>query len=107
MLIESKANEEILKKAAEDLDGYIKVVIDLERGILTVGGLRHVEGEQLLLKEGSKQFDLWGGGFDLETGEIDYDSMINLKPSDNNPSRTVLSEEIRSRMDEIIKKLLK
>lgn len=105
-LVKSKADEKTTKKAAEDLDGYIKVVIDIEKKILTAGGLRHVEGEQLLLKEGSKQKNLWGGGFDLETGEIDYDSMINIRPNQDNPSRTVLSEEIREKMNKIITDLL-
>lgn len=106
ILVTTKADEESKKKAAEDLEGYIKVVVDLEKGILTAGGVRHVEGEQLLLKEGSRQSNLWGGGFDLETREIDYDSMINIRPNQDNPSRTVLSQEIRGKMDKIIKKLL-
>lgn len=66
-----------------------------------------MEGEELLLKEGSKQENLWGGGLDLETGEIDFDSMINLRPSQNNPSREVLSQDIRRIMENIIRKLLK
>lgn len=106
LVITSKADGETLKKAAEDLDGYIKVVVDLEKQILTAGGVRHVEGEQLLLSQGSKQSNLWGGGLDLETSGIDHDSMINIRPNQDNPSREVLSEDIRKRMDEIIHKLL-
>ena len=67
----------------------------------------HVDGEQLLLEDGSKQKDLWGGGLDLETGEIDFDSMINIRPSDNNPSREVLSQEIRKKMENFIRELLR
>lgn len=107
IIIKEKADEEILKKVSEDLEGYIKVVVDIKKGILTAGGLRHFEGEELLLKDGSKQHDLWGGGLDLETGEIDFDSMINLRPNDNNSSREVLSAEIRKEMEKIIKGLLK
>ncbi len=107
MIIKSKADEETLKKIAEDLEGYIKVVVDIERGILTAGGLRHFEGEELLLKDGSVQKDLWGGGLDLETNEIDYDSMINIRPNQGNTSREVLSEEIRKKMDQIIRELLR
>lgn len=107
VLIKSQTDDETLKKAAEDLEGYVKVVIDLEKEILTAGGLRHVEGEQLLLKMGSKQENLWGGGLDLQTGEVDYDSMINIRPNQENTSREVLSQEIRNKMLEIIKKLLK
>lgn len=107
ILIESKTDIETLKKAAEDLDGYIKFVVDIEKDIMTIGGVRHVEGEQLLLEKGSKQKDLWGGGFDQETDEVDFDSMINIRPNDNNPSRTVLSEETRGKVLDIVNKLLK
>ena len=91
---------------ASDLQGYIKVVVDIRRNILTAGGERHVDGEQLLLIDGSHQFDLWGGGFDTETKEIDYNSMINLRPADRNPSREILSEEMRNKFNTIIKTIL-
>lgn len=107
LLIKSRVDEDSLKKIAEDLDGYVKLVVDIEQGILAAGGLRHVEGEELLLQEGSKQEDLWGGGLDLETDEIDFDSMINLRPNQKNNSREVLLEEIRSKMTETIRKLLR
>ena len=96
-----------MTKAAEDLDGYIKVVVDIHKRILTAGGTRHVEGEQLLLQNGSRQEDLWGGGYDMETQGIDYDSMINIRPAQKNTSREVLSPEVRTVMDDVIGKLLK
>lgn len=92
---------------AEDLAGYIKIVVDIHREILSGGGGRHVDGEQILLEDGSKQEDLWGGGFDLETGEVDYNSMINIRPSQNNLSRDIMSSEIRKEFDILVKKLLK
>lgn len=107
ILVKEKVSEENLKKAAEDLDGYIKFVVDLEQGILTAGGLRHVDGEQLLLKMGSKQENLWGGGLDLETGDLDYDSMINIRPAQSNSSREVLDQNVRDKMTQIVDKLLK
>lgn len=91
---------------AEDFDGYIKLVIDIGKKILAGGGKRHFEGEQLLLKQGSKQKDLWGGGLDLASKEIDYNSVINLRPSQNNPSRDILSLETRKKFDNIVKNLL-
>lgn len=107
ILITSKANEETLKKVAEDLAGYIKFVVDIEKKILTAGGLRHFDGEQLLLQNGSKQANLWGGGLDLETGEIDFDSMINIRPNQGNASREILSQGIRQQVEEVVKDLLK
>ncbi len=106
LLITQHATKEQIHQASEDLDGYVKFVIDIEKKILTAGGMKHVEGEQLLLKEGSPQANLWGGGLDLETKEIDYDSMINIRPTVGNTSRQVMDETIRKQMDEIVKKLL-
>lgn len=106
LLVTSKIAEADLQKVAEDLNGYIKVVVDIERGILTAGGTRHAEGEDLLLKNGSNQQNLWGGGLDLETNEIDFDSMINIRPNDGNSSREVLNESVRKEMATIIRSLL-
>lgn len=90
---------------AEDYQGYIKLVVDVERGVLAGGGERHYEAEKVLLDKGSKQENLWGGGIDWETNEIDYNSIINLR-SKQNPSRDVLSESIRNKFDKIVKDLL-
>lgn len=106
LVIRKKAAKDEIEKMSEDLAGYIKVVVDIESRILAGGGQRHVEGEQKLLQEGSRQHNLWGGGFDTETKEIDYNSIINLRPSQDNPSRDILSLEIRKIFDEIIKDFL-
>lgn len=103
-LITTPIGETIQKEIAQDIAGYVKVVIDVERDIMAAGGTRHVEGEQLLLQNGSKQENLWGGGVDLETKDIDFDSMINLRPSQSNPSREVLSQDIRQKMEQTIRK---
>lgn len=106
LIIRKKATAEEISKMAEDFDGYIKLVVDVQSEILAGGGERHVEGEQALLKEGSKQENLWGGGWDMETSEIDYNSIINLRPQQNNPSRDILSSSIRKKFEMIVKKLL-
>jgi len=107
LIIRQRADEEILKKVVEDLNGYVKVVVDVRRKILSAGGKLHVDGEKLLLQGGSKQADLWGGGIDFETGEIDLDSMINLRPSQRNTSREVLDPNIRKEIEVIIHNLLR
>lgn len=106
LVIRKKASQEEIKKMAEDFDGYIKVVVDIEKEILAGGGERHVDAEQILLKKDSRQADLWGGGLDLQTKEIDYNSIINLRPNQDNPSRDILSTEIRKKFDKIVKDLL-
>lgn len=106
LVINKKASNEEVEKMSEDFEGYIKIVVDIDKGLLAGGGKRHVDGEQKLLSEGSKQRNLWGGGIDLDTKEIDYNSIINLRPSQNNPSRDILSSKIRKDFDKIVKELL-
>ena len=107
LIIRKKADEDIIKKVSEDLNGYVKVTIDVKRGILAAGGTLHVDGEKILLEDGSKQSDLWGGGVDFETGEIDFDSMINIRPAQKNAAREVLDKKVRQKMEDIIHRLLK
>lgn len=105
-IIQEKATVEQIKQMAKDFDGYIKLVVDVERKILAGGGKRHFDGEQKLLEDGSKQENLWGGGLDLETKEVDYNSIVNLRPSQDNPSRDILSTKIRKEFDKIVRGLL-
>lgn len=74
---------------------YIKTVIDIDRKICVAGMDRHFEGEQMLLNDGSLQRNIWGGGIDLETLEIDYNSFINIRPNDNNLKNDIQSEALR------------
>jgi len=105
LIVRSKIDLETRKKIAEDLKGYIKIVVDVRRNILAAGGEKHVDGERLLLEDGSRQEDLWGAGLDLETGEMDFDSLINLRPTQNR-SREILDEEIRKKAESLIQFLL-
>lgn len=105
VLVKKMATEVQIKKAAKNLNGYIKVVVDIKKEILAAGSERHFQEEELLLKLGSKQEYLWGGGIDWETKGVDYNSIINLRPNQDNPSRDILSKEIREKFDFIIKKL--
>lgn len=106
IILNSKITPEQLKQVSEDIEGYVKFVVDIHKKILAAGGKMHTDCEKRLLEDGSKQSDLWGGGWDLETNELDYDSMINIRPSQGNPSREVLSEDIRKQMTEVAKNLL-
>ena len=80
----------------EQFGVYIKTVIDIEKKVCIAGMDRHFEGEQMLLKSGSKQSNLWGGGIDLNSKDIDFNSFINIRPNDNNTSNEIQSVEIRS-----------
>ncbi len=93
--------KEELEKLKEQFDTYIKTVIDVKRKICSAGANRHFESEKILLKKGSKQKDLWGGGIDTETKIIDYNSFINIRPQDKNPSNEILDVNMRQKFERL------
>lgn len=95
--------EEEIEKLKEQFDVYIKTVIDVENKVCSAGMDRHYEGEKVLLAQGSKQKDLWGGGIDLETKTIDFNSFVNIRPNDNNTSNEIQDDKIRETFEQITK----
>jgi hypothetical protein len=89
-------SKEEIEQLKEQFEVYIKTVIDVQKRICVAGMDRHFEGEQILLDLGSKQNDLWGGGIDLETREIDFNSFINIRPLDNNTKNEIQNEQIKA-----------
>lgn len=103
LLTEDKITEKDLKTALQDWGpDYVKVVVDVESGVMTIGGEWHADGEKLLLEKGSKQADLWGGGMNLASGRVDFNALINLRPGDN-PSQEILDRGIRERFEKLVR----
>ena len=92
-----------IKSLKELFDSYIKTVIDVKRKVCSAGCDRHFESEEILLREGSNQSDVWGGGIDLETKVIDFNSFINIRPKDGNTSNEIQADRIRERFEELTK----
>jgi len=100
-----------LKEIASQLFGdVIKAVVDVEKEIMVINADMHADEEAWLLDRGSKQQDLWGINLYPELyGQedfIEFDSMINLRPSQGNASRGVEDEKIRNKINEIVYKLI-
>lgn len=90
-----------IEQLQEVFDTYIKTVIDMKLKICSAGMDLHFEGENILLDQGSKQSDIWGGGIDLETKMIDFNSFINIRPNDNNNSNEILDPKIRKEYEKL------
>lgn len=87
----------------------VKAVVDLRRGIMLLDADMHADQEAELLAEGSAQCDLWGINLypDLPEAEwLEFDSMINLRPSFGNRSRGVDDPETRSRIATLVQQLV-
>jgi Protein of unknown function (DUF5674) len=84
--------DEIRALAQARFGDMVKGVVDLERAILLLDADLHADQEASLLAEGSKQANLWGINLYPDVaGEdwLEFDSMINLRPSFGNRSRGV------------------
>lgn len=86
-----------------------KAVVDIELGIMAIGGDLHADEEAVLLENGSQQENLWGINIYPDSlGEemIEFDSMINLRPRQNNRTRGVENEELRKKIIKVVNKLI-
>ena len=95
--------------AANTFGDMIKCVADVDKGLLAIDADLHADLERLLLENGSQQTSLWG--FNLypdETGNdfIEYDSLINIRSWQGNPSRDVLDQEVRGKIENIVEKFI-
>ncbi len=101
--------EKIKEIASERFGDMVKAVVDIEKKVMAIGGELHADEEAFLLDKGSSQQALWGINIypDVSMPDaLEYDSMINIRPSDNNSSRTVENESIRKTITEIIMQLI-
>lgn len=110
-IVSKSISKEQLQKIAQETFGHlIKTVIDVEKEIIIVGGELHSDEEAILLSRGSKQSNLWGINLYPEKSRadwIEFDSMINLRPSQGNRSRKVDNPETRKKIIKVINKLIK
>lgn len=106
---DSVSKEELRNIAKNQFGDLIKAVIDIEKEIMAIGGELHADEEALLLEQGSEQGDLWGINLypdKTEDDMIEFDSMINIRPSQENKSRGVDSLEIQRKIRDIVNKLV-
>ena len=100
---------ELKELALNTFGDMIKCVADVTRGLLAVDADLHADLERLLLEDGSAQEDLWG--FNLwveEEGDdfIEFDSLINIRSWQGNPSRDVENPEVRAAIKTIVDKFI-
>jgi hypothetical protein len=95
--------------AGSKFGNMVKAVVDIEKQIMAVDGDLHADEEALLLNNGSKNENLWGINLYPElSGDdwIEFDSMINLRPSHNNRTRGVDDPSIQRNIIAIVNKLV-
>lgn len=106
---EEKISRSQLKDTAFGFGDLVKAVVDIEKGIMAIGGELHSDEEAVLLEKGSNQHNLWGINLypELQGEEfIEFDSVINLRPMQGNRTRGVDDLMIRQKIREIVNLLI-
>ena len=105
-IIRSHATSQQIAEMLEALSDYIKLAVDVRRGVLAGGGAMHADCESALLEDGSVQEDVWGADWYPSSHQVAYESLINIRPRQGNRSLEVSDPELRARIADIVRALL-
>jgi hypothetical protein len=98
------AADELKRLVLLYFEDMVKLVVDVERRIVAVGGELHADAEAVLLEGGSRQEDLWGANYYPGKGAagcVEYTALINIRPAEGNRSMMVEDAELRRRIQEL------
>jgi hypothetical protein len=105
-ILEKRMTLDELRSIASDTFGdMVKAVVDVDRRLVALDAELHSDLEALFLDNGSRQQDLWGINlYPLMAGDdfLEFDSMINMRPSQGNMSRGVEDGALRQTITGII-----
>jgi hypothetical protein len=95
-----------MKEMLEVFGTFIKLAVDVRLEILAGGGELHADCEQALLNDESEQADIWGADWDPINQKATFESLINLRPRQNNRKMEVQDPVLRATIERVIKELL-
>jgi hypothetical protein len=105
-ILDHKICVEEIKRIAEFWYGtMIKGTVDIEGRRVAIGGDYHIESSELLTDTGSNFEDIWGFNIRFEEtpeGDLEFDSMVNIKPNMGNRARNIEDTETVKKAREII-----
>jgi hypothetical protein len=109
-IVDKISVKELQEMAGKMFGELVKADVDIAKKIVIIDMPMHYDGEAELLENGSKQKDIWGINLhpaDYGTDDfIEFDSMINLRPSQGNPSRDVLDQTVRQTIITIVSEVV-
>ncbi len=109
-IVRERISRKELEKMSEKMfGGLVKAVVDIENEIMIVDAPLHTDQELVLLEGGSQQANLWGINLHPKISDdnwIEFDSMINLRPSWGNASRGVDDPKIQEVIKKIVNRLV-
>jgi hypothetical protein len=103
------SRELLLEMAQEQFGDMVKAVVDIEKGLMALGGGLYVDEESYLLEKGSRQENLWGINIHPNRSFpeiVEFDSVINIRPGQDNPSRYVEDASTRDKLISTVRSLI-
>ncbi len=97
--------EDLARLAQKRFGDMVKGVIDVSDGTVALGAELHADEESCLLELGRLQENLWGFNIYVDgifPDTIEFDSMINIRPTQANRSRFVEGEAIRAQILQLL-----
>lgn len=101
-VLASRADQQQLGDMLAELEVYVKLAVDIERGVVAGGGALHADCEAALLADGSEQPNIWGADWIPRTQEVRFEALINIRPDRGNRSMTIQDPVIGERVRGIV-----
>lgn len=99
VIVDRRIERSELARLVERFFGrMVKLVVDVRRGVIAIGGELHADAEQQLLASGSRQDDLWGANYYPGQGRdgcLEYTALINIRPTRGNRSMELEDPAVR------------
>ena len=105
-IIRRRASKKLMKEMLEVFGTFVKLAVDVRLQILAGGGELHADCEQALLNDESEQQDIWGADWDPINQKVTFESLINLRPRQNNRKMEVQDPALRATIERVVKELL-
>jgi hypothetical protein len=110
LITDSKIDPADVRRLVERQFGdMVKVVVDVRRRMVAVGGELHADAEAMLLESGSQQADLWGANYYPGMGPgqcVEFTALINIRPAQGNRSMVIQDEGVRRAVRDIVHALV-
>lgn len=111
IILKEQVTVQYLNELAQNFYGeMIKAVADVDKGLIALDAELHSDLEWMLLENGSSQESLWGFNIypQLDGDDfVEFDSLINIRPRQNNRSRDVENPAIREEILSLVGKFIK
>ena len=104
LILKKRATPEQVAEMLQAFETYVKLAVDVERELVAGGGDLHHDCEQALLDDGSRQENVWGADWD-PTGEVRFESLVNIRPKQGNPSLELQSPQLRAQVECLVCKV--